>query len=144
MAPRGQKVPILQPAWLKRGYYFRFCRGYRTPSGVFYDYRLYNPFGRELKLQQRGWRKTLSYNFGVPGGGGKQRRLEIHRLFAFNERVRCNSHGHRWGPHCHVHHHPRPKRFPWKGCGRKNMIVLTAAAHSEWHRRHPDVPNCIH
>ena len=142
MAPRGRKIPILKPSWIKPGYYFRSCRGYRSAAAIRYDYKLYNRFGKELKLQPQGWRRTLSFNFPISGAGGKQRRLDIHRLFAFNETGRCNCNRHRWGSGAHVHHHPRPRRCPWKDCRAKNMIVPLATDHAEWHRRHPDVPDC--
>ena len=54
MPSLGEKVPVLKPARLKRGYYFRTCRPFRTEEGVLYDYVLYSPQGHKLKLQSRG------------------------------------------------------------------------------------------
>ncbi len=62
MAPGGEKIPVLKPSSIKRGYYFRTFWVYECPSGVKYDYRLYNKYGRELKLQTHGWRETSSFN----------------------------------------------------------------------------------
>ena len=78
----GQKVKVLKPACLKKGYWFRTCKEYRSPSGVLYDYVLYSPRGKQVKLQVRGARKYLSYNFTLKSGA--QMRLDVHRVFAFN------------------------------------------------------------
>jgi len=53
MASRGETILVLKPACMKRGYYFKSCRPYRS-EGVQYDYRLYNCFGKGLALQKRG------------------------------------------------------------------------------------------
>ena len=53
-----------------------------------YDYELYNARGQKLKLQARGHRKLLSYNFPVQTGGFK--RLDAHRVFAMNDLAHCN------------------------------------------------------
>ena len=64
----GQKVKVLKPACLKKGYWFRTCKEYRSPSGTLYDYVLYSPRGKQVKLQVRGARKYLSYNFTLISG----------------------------------------------------------------------------
>jgi len=140
MAPTVRKIQVLKPACLKGGYYFQSCRAFRSAAGIRYDYNLYNKYGRKLKLQQRGWRKVLSFNFAVRRAAEK--RIDVHRLFAMNSR-RCNTRWIRWNSRAHVHHHPRPRRRPWSDCRAQNMIVLLEADHAEWHRGHPDVPNCL-
>jgi len=79
---------------VKKGYFFKTCRVHRNAAGIQYDYKLYNKFGREVKLQERGWRKTLSFNFSLNGGG--QERLDIHRVFAMSDRQKCNRHWKNW------------------------------------------------
>ena len=90
MAPTVCKIQVSKPACLKGGYYFQSCRAFRSAAGIRYDYNLYNKYGRKLKLQQRGWRKVLSFNFAVRRAAEK--RIDVHRLFAMNSR-RCNT---RW------------------------------------------------
>ncbi len=50
----GTKVPILEPMRVKKGYFFKTCRPYRSSSGILYEYKLYNSRGQELQLQLRG------------------------------------------------------------------------------------------
>ena len=54
MVPQPQVVPIRKPLVLRRGYYFKTCRPYRTISGVRYDYKLYNWRGKLLKTSEQG------------------------------------------------------------------------------------------
>ena len=54
---------------------------------IWYDYRLYNDLGRQLRLQARGERKYLTFNFTKAGGGAT--RLAVHRVYAMNT-PRCN------------------------------------------------------
>jgi len=132
MAPRAVKIPVVRPCWIKRGYYFKKCTQYRTTSGIRYDYRLYNKFGRELKTQTRGKRQYESFNFSCGRWG--ERRLPIHRVFAFNFAA-CNTKPHRWSERTEVHHCPYPKAAPWTNCLAQNMKVLPRALHLAWHRR---------
>ena len=81
MAPGGEKILVLKPAFLKRrGYYFKTCRRYQSDEGIFFDYRLYNKRGWKLKLQPQGWRRLLSYNFSV--APLKASGLQHRRFFA--------------------------------------------------------------
>jgi len=141
MAPSGTKTVIAKPACLKRGYFFKSCRRYQSEADIFYDYVLVGPDGKTKRLQARGRRQMLSYNFPLRGGGYK--RLDVHRVFAFNS-ARCNTRRLRWAQRAHVHHHPFPKRRPRSNCCAANMHVMTQGAHEEWHRRRPDVPHCGH
>ena len=68
--PRGstaRRVDVVKPSRVKKGYFFKTCHVYRSAAGIQYDYKLYNKFGKEVKLQARGWRKTLSFNFSLKG-----------------------------------------------------------------------------
>ena len=51
MVFRGREIPVLKPAKLKRGYFFRECHVWRSRSGVQYDYKLY--------CRRRGLQKAL-------------------------------------------------------------------------------------
>ena len=139
MPPVGARTPILKPWRLKRGFYFLKCRRYQSSSGIFYDYCLMGPDGKRRKLQLRGPRKALSYNFPKRAGGAE--RLDVHRVFAFNDK-RCNGRGLPWSQSRHVHHHPKPRRRPWSNCCAANLVVLSARDHKRWHQQHPDVPRC--
>ena len=139
MAPSGQKVQVLKPCWLKRGYFFQTCRSYRSPSGLQYDYCLFNAFGKQLKLQERGARSYLSYNFRCKTG--QSERIEVHRLFAFNSH--CNLRNHPYRPTVHVHHMARPRSKPWTNCTSRNMVVMSKKAHKEWHKKHPGVAHSL-
>ena len=75
--PRARWVDVVKPSRPKKGYFFKTCHVYRNAAGIQYDYKLYNKFGKEVKLQARGWRKTLSFNLSLKRGG--QERLDIHR-----------------------------------------------------------------
>ena len=138
MAPRPKKVYITRPIRLKRGYYFQTCRRYQSGEGIFYDYELYNPRGQKLVAQARGWRKVLSYNFPLAAGG--LQRLDLHRVFGFNSPL-CNVRRLSWSIARHVHHHPFPRRRPWSNCTARNLLVMSLASHTAWHRAHPDVPD---
>ena len=51
MVRTGRKIPVLKPAWLKRGFYFLKCCIYTTAEGHSYDYKLYND--RQQKQNQK-------------------------------------------------------------------------------------------
>ena len=128
-----------------------------------YEYVLYNEFHRKVKLQARGPRKLLSFNFSLAGGG--QTRLDLHKVFAYNCTSYCNAlfllksplapaqaraqegTGARvcyvrrlpWHDESHSHHHPFPKRQPWTNCTKQNLLVMSRAAHERWHRLNPRV-----
>ena len=110
MPPVGARTPILKPWRLKRSSYFLNCRRYQSSSGIFYDYCLMGPDGKRRKLQFRGPRKALSCNFPKRARGAE--RLDVHRVFAFNDK-RCNGRGLPWSQSRHVHHHPKQRRRPW-------------------------------
>ena len=137
MAASAKTIRITKPRHLRRGYYFKTCRPYCSNSGVKYNYRLYNWRGKQLKLQERGWRKMLSFNFTTRDGHA---RIDIHRVFAFNA-GRCNTRSLSWRQDRHVHHHPYPRRRPWTNCFSRNLWVMTAAEHIAWYKRNPDVPD---
>jgi hypothetical protein len=136
----GTEVLISKPWRLRKGYFFKGCRPWRSPDGILYDYELYNWRGRKLRLQLHGSRKFLSFNFQLQGRG--EQRLDIHRVYAMNAR-RCNDRGLRWTKGHHVHHQPYPRRRPWTNCRAQNMIVVKKSAHEQWHRENPDVPHCL-
>ena len=135
----GAKTAIVKPSRLQGGYYFVKCRRYQSASGTFYDYCLMGRDKKTRKLQQRGPRQALSYNFPLRGGG--QERIDIHRLFAMNSKL-CNVSGLRWSAGNHVHHHANPRWQPWSNCTAANLIVWSARDHARWHRLSPDVPRC--
>ena len=136
MPKAGQTVKVSKPACLKQGYRFRTCKEYRSPSGILYDYVLCNSRGKQLKLQERGVRKYLSYNFTLKSGA--QMRLDVHRVFAFSSEW-CNFRNHSFKAEVHVHHNGKPKKKPWSNCTARNMTVITKATHEKWHRKHADV-----
>ena len=139
MVASGRRIPVTKPARVRPGYYFKTCRPYRSAGEILYDYCLFAPSGKKLKLQLRGRRGYLSYNFLLRAGG--QERLDVHRLFAMNS-PRCNLRMAAWSVGRHVHHHPFPARRPWSNCCERNMLVLSRGEHEAWHRRHPAVPAC--
>ena len=142
MPSLGVRIPILKPARLQRGWYFRSCRQYRTADGVKYNYVLVNPAGKRVQLQPRGPRKLLSYNFPLAGGGRCNRqRLDVHRVLAFNDRGCCNRGWLSWSRCLEVHHKPFPRHAPWTNSCRGNLVVWSRVQHRRWHELHADVPH---
>jgi len=135
----GKRVQVLKPSTLKRGFFFKVCRKYRSDAGILYDYKLYNRHGRELKVEARGVRQYLAFKF--PTQSGKPRWINIHRLFAFNSR--CNFLRLPFLPCNHVHHNSKPKARPWTNCKQENMSVVDRDTHERWHRKYPDVPKTL-
>ena len=140
----GAVVPVIKPAFVKRGYYFRVVPSYATVEGVHYNYKLYNEFNVEVRCAVRSNRRpVLTYNFRCINGahptGRLQTRLDIHRVFAFNS-TECNPHWHSWRRSRHCHHRGPSLAETWKNCLWQRMRVVTRAQHVRWHAANPGVP----
>ena len=135
------QLPVTEPAWLAPyGYEIRGCRRYREGAAR-YNYQLLDPQGDVVALQVHGKRRLLSFNFPTPWG--RQKRIDLHRLVAFNHPAVNTAPRRHFDPDIHVHHKPHPVRRrspPWHNCLLNNLQLLTKEEHRRWHHENPDVP----
>ena len=84
----AEKILVKCVCRLRTGNYILASRVWQSSAGISYDNHFFNSKGcRRIGAPRAPW-KRLSFNF--PLKGGSRQRLDIHRVFAFNNSC-CNS-----------------------------------------------------
>ena len=142
-------VPVQRPNVLRGRGLQLVSKAAFTWTGVVYDMFV-------VQRQSQGWWKVVQFvkqgerDMAAVWCGGKK--WYVHRLVAFNTACPPATRGawddpRRWGNprglpwpwrRSEVHHHQSlraPRRYPWRDSKRRNMVVMWASEHREWHGR---------